>query len=107
MRLAEGPLRPVVAGDPQAPAGHDRQPRQGEIAACVRCPDGNEKAGPSRARKRIQRLMPRREKDMDPVVHFEMPYDNRDRMAKFYRSVFAWDLQMMGEEMGNYVLAKT
>ena len=44
---------------------------------------------------------------MDPVVHFEMPYDDRDRMAKFYRGVFGWELQMMGEEMGNYVLATT
>jgi predicted enzyme related to lactoylglutathione lyase len=44
---------------------------------------------------------------MNPVVHFEMPYDNRDRMATFYRSVFAWQTQMLGEEMGNYVLATT
>jgi hypothetical protein len=27
---------------------------------------------------------------MDPVVHFEMPYDNRERMAKFYESAFGW-----------------
>jgi predicted enzyme related to lactoylglutathione lyase len=48
-----------------------------------------------------------KEKLMDPVVHFEMPYDNRDRVAKFYQSVFGWELQMFGEEMGNYVLATT
>jgi hypothetical protein len=23
---------------------------------------------------------------MDSVVHFEMPYENRERMAKFYKS---------------------
>jgi predicted enzyme related to lactoylglutathione lyase len=44
---------------------------------------------------------------MDPVVHFEMPYDNRERMAKFYESVFGWQTQMLGEDMGHYVLATT
>jgi hypothetical protein len=44
---------------------------------------------------------------MDPVVHFEMPYDNGVRMAKFYKSVFGWQTQMLGEDMGNYVLATT
>ena len=44
---------------------------------------------------------------MNPVVHFEMPYDNRVRMAKFYESVFGWQTQMLGEDMGNYVLATT
>lgn len=44
---------------------------------------------------------------MNPVVHFEMPYNDRVRMAKFYESVFGWQTQMLGEEMGNYVLATT
>jgi predicted enzyme related to lactoylglutathione lyase len=44
---------------------------------------------------------------MNPVIHFEMPYDQRDRMAKFYASAFGWQTQMFGEEMGNYVLATT
>lgn len=44
---------------------------------------------------------------MNPVVHFEVPYDDRERMAKFYTSVFGWQLQMHGEEMGNYVVATT
>jgi predicted enzyme related to lactoylglutathione lyase len=44
---------------------------------------------------------------MDPVVHFEMPYDNRERVAKFYQSAFKWQVQLMGEEMGNYALAIT
>jgi predicted enzyme related to lactoylglutathione lyase len=44
---------------------------------------------------------------MNPVVHFEMPYENRDRMAAFYRSVFGWQTRMLGEDMGNYVLATT
>jgi predicted enzyme related to lactoylglutathione lyase len=44
---------------------------------------------------------------MDPVVHFEMPYDNRERIARFYQEVFGWKTQMLGEDMGNYVLATT
>jgi len=44
---------------------------------------------------------------MNPVVHFEMPYDNRQRMAKFYESAFGWQTRMLGEDMGNYVLAIT
>lgn len=44
---------------------------------------------------------------MDPVVHFEFPYDDRERIAKFYRDVFGWELKMLGEDMGNYVLATT
>jgi predicted enzyme related to lactoylglutathione lyase len=44
---------------------------------------------------------------MHPVVHFEMPYDNRKRMAAFYESAFGWVTQMLGEEMGNYDLATT
>ena len=45
--------------------------------------------------------------NMDSVVHFEMPYDDRERMAKFYRDAFGWQTRMLGEEMGNYVLATT
>jgi uncharacterized protein len=44
---------------------------------------------------------------MNPVVHFEMPYGNRERVAKFYGSAFGWRTQLLGEDMGNYVLATT
>jgi uncharacterized protein len=44
---------------------------------------------------------------MDSVVHFEMPYENRERMAKFYQSAFGWQTQMLGQDMGNYVVATT
>ena len=44
---------------------------------------------------------------MNSVVHFEMPYENRERVAKFYESAFGWQTQMLGEDMGNYVLATT
>lgn len=44
---------------------------------------------------------------MNPVVHFEMGYEDRDRMARFYETVFGWNTQQMGPEMGNYVVAHT
>jgi uncharacterized protein len=44
---------------------------------------------------------------MNPVVHFEMPYEERERIAKFYQSAFGWQTQMLGDEMGDYVLATT
>jgi uncharacterized protein len=44
---------------------------------------------------------------MNPVVHFEMPYNIRERMAQFYQTAFGWQTQMLGEDMGNYVLATT
>lgn len=44
---------------------------------------------------------------MNPVVHFEMPYENRERMARFYEQVFGWKIQMFGPEMGNYVVVTT
>lgn len=44
---------------------------------------------------------------MNPVVHFEMPYEDRERAAKFYSAAFSWQMQMLGEEMGNYVVATT
>jgi predicted enzyme related to lactoylglutathione lyase len=44
---------------------------------------------------------------MDPVVQFEMPAEDRKRMADFYTKVFGWKTQMLGPEMGDYVLART
>lgn len=43
----------------------------------------------------------------NPVVHFEMGYDDRERMVKFYETVFGWKTQSMGPDMGNYVVAHT
>ncbi|MBN2175645.1 MAG: VOC family protein [Bacteroidales bacterium] len=43
----------------------------------------------------------------NPVVHFEMPYDNKNRMSDFYTNAFGWKMQMLGEEMGHYVVAHT
>jgi uncharacterized protein len=44
---------------------------------------------------------------MNPVVHFELPYDDRARIVTFYDAVFGWKMQSLGEEMGHYVLATT
>jgi predicted enzyme related to lactoylglutathione lyase len=46
-------------------------------------------------------------KKMNPVVHFEMPAEDRKRMSDFYSNVFGWQTQMLGEEMGNYVTVAT
>jgi predicted enzyme related to lactoylglutathione lyase len=45
--------------------------------------------------------------NMCPVVHFEIPYDDAERMTKFYQKAFGWQTNMLGEKMGNYVLAMT
>jgi predicted enzyme related to lactoylglutathione lyase len=44
---------------------------------------------------------------MNPVVHFEMPAEDRKRVADFYTNVFGWRTQQFGEDMGNYLLATT
>jgi len=44
---------------------------------------------------------------MDPVVHFEMPAVDRQRMADFYTKTFGWKAQLLGPEMGDYVVVQT
>jgi predicted enzyme related to lactoylglutathione lyase len=44
---------------------------------------------------------------MDPVVHFELPYEDRNRMAGFYGKAFGWKPKMLGPEMGDYVVVTT
>jgi predicted enzyme related to lactoylglutathione lyase len=44
---------------------------------------------------------------MDPVVHFELPAEDRERMAAFYNKVFGWESQMLGPEMGSYTVVTT
>lgn len=43
----------------------------------------------------------------NPVVHFEMPAKDKKRVSAFYSKVFGWNMQQMGQEMGNYLLAQT
>src|ERR1700682_5380949 len=42
-----------------------------------------------------------------PVVHFEMPAEDKGRMNKFYADVFGWETKQMGPEMGSYVIVTT
>ena len=44
---------------------------------------------------------------MDPVVHFEMPYENPERLVKFYTQAFGWRMQKLGKDMSDYVVAAT
>ena len=43
----------------------------------------------------------------NPVVHFEMPYEDQTRVAKFYKNVFGWEMNQMGKDMGEYITAAT
>jgi predicted enzyme related to lactoylglutathione lyase len=42
-----------------------------------------------------------------PVVHFEMPYEDHERLMKFYKQTFGWELNKFGADMGDYVTAAT
>ncbi len=44
---------------------------------------------------------------MDPVIHFELPCNDRQRLARFFEAAFGWKMQMLGPEMGNYVVVTT
>ncbi len=44
---------------------------------------------------------------MNPVVHFEMPYEDAARAAEFYKQSFGWKPEQLGPEMGNYVVMTT
>ena len=44
---------------------------------------------------------------MDPVIHFEMPANDPDRVRKFYESAFGWQTTPLGPETRDYVLAFT
>jgi len=36
-----------------------------------------------------------------------MPYENPDRLVKFYTQAFGWQMHKLGKEMGDYVTAAT
>jgi len=44
---------------------------------------------------------------MNPVVHFEMPYEDYERLMRFYSETFGWQMNKLSGEMGGYVLAAT
>jgi len=43
----------------------------------------------------------------NPVVHFEMPAEDRQRMADFYAKTFGWKTNILGPDMGGYVTVAT
>ena len=45
--------------------------------------------------------------NMDPVVHFEIPYEDAQRISAFYTAAFGWQTEILAEDMGHYVLATT
>lgn len=44
---------------------------------------------------------------MNPVVHFEMPAKDKKRVSEFYTKAFGWNMEQLGNDMGNYILAGT
>ena len=42
---------------------------------------------------------------MDKIVHFEIPFDDKNRAMKFYADAFGWKLTDMAEM--DYVMAET
>ncbi len=42
-----------------------------------------------------------------PVIHFEMPYKDAQRVSDFYSKVFGWNMNNLGAIMNNYILAGT
>jgi predicted enzyme related to lactoylglutathione lyase len=43
----------------------------------------------------------------NPVVHFEMPYEDEQRLTRFYEQAFGWGMVSTGPAMGDYVTAQT
>lgn len=43
----------------------------------------------------------------NPVVHFEMPYKDAERVANFYKTAFGWNMIKLGKQMGDYITAGT
>jgi predicted enzyme related to lactoylglutathione lyase len=41
---------------------------------------------------------------MDPVVHFELPCSDRERLARFFERAFGWKHEFLGAQMGNYTV---
>jgi predicted enzyme related to lactoylglutathione lyase len=44
---------------------------------------------------------------MNPVVHFEVPGEDMARMQKFYTEAFGWQMQNMGADYNDYIVAMT
>lgn len=44
---------------------------------------------------------------MNRIVHFEIEASNPERAKKFYSEAFGWEMNQMGEDMGNYITIMT
>jgi predicted enzyme related to lactoylglutathione lyase len=44
---------------------------------------------------------------INPVIHFEMPVEDKERAQKFYNSAFGWQTTPLGPETDDFVLAFT
>ncbi len=44
---------------------------------------------------------------MNPIIHFEMPAEDTERVRKFYESAFGWQTTPLGQKAGDFVLAFT
>jgi len=44
---------------------------------------------------------------MDPVIHFELPAEDSQRVSTFYEDAFGWQTTPLGPEAGDFVLAFT
>jgi uncharacterized protein len=41
------------------------------------------------------------------IVHFEIEATDRERAKNFYAKAFGWEMQQMGQDMGDYVVVIT
>lgn len=44
---------------------------------------------------------------MNPVVHFELPYKDANRISAFYINCFKWKIIVLGNQFNDYILAQT
>ena len=44
---------------------------------------------------------------MEPVIHFELPAEDSQRVRTFYENAFGWQTTPLGPEMGDFVVAFT
>jgi uncharacterized protein len=44
---------------------------------------------------------------MNPVVHFELPTEDRERAKTFYTKAFGWEMMQLGPEMQDYTVVMT
>jgi predicted enzyme related to lactoylglutathione lyase len=53
------------------------------------------------------RMTEARSRKMEPVIHFELPAEDSQRVSTFYENAFGWQTTPLGPEMGDFVLAYT